>query len=385
MKEIYLDNSATTMADPEVVALMSEIMLRGYGNPASLHQKGVEAEKYVRRAKEQIAATLKCDPKSVYFTSGGTESNNWALRSAAEAYKRSGRHLITTAVEHPSVKNPMKALAEQGYEVTYLPVGREGQVSLEDLKSSLRPDTILVSVMYVNNEIGAVEPVEEIGAFLKSQYPDVLFHVDAIQAYGKYEIFPKRLGIDFLSVSGHKIHGPKGVGFLYVSDRVRLKPMILGGGQQKGMRSGTENVPGEAGLGLAAEKAFRDLKKNREILYQRKAQLTEGLRTIPDVSLNGFTDERSAPHIVSCSFRGVRSEVLLHALEDRGIFVSSGSACASSHPSEVSTLLAIGLRPEEQEGTIRFSMSEQTTEEEIRETIQALRELLPVLRRFTRR
>ena len=383
--EIYLDNSATTRVDPEVLALMKTVMDEDYGNAASLHKKGVEAEKYVRRAKEQIAETLKCAPQNIYFTSGGTESNNWAIRSAAEAYQRSGKHLITSSVEHPSVKNTMKYLSEQGYDVTWLPVDSDGLVSVEDVKNALRPDTILVSVMQVNNEIGAVEPIAEIGEMLHREKPDVLFHVDAIQSYGKYRINPKRMHIDLLSVSGHKLHGPKGVGFLYVSDRVKLRPLLYGGGQQKGMRSGTENVPGEAGLGLAAEKMYRNLDENTAGLYELKARLCSGLQQIEGTRINGKKDKSSAPHIISCSFSDVRSEVLLHALEDRGIYVSSGSACASSHPSEISTLLSIGLTKEEQEGTIRFSLSIHTKEAEIDETLQALQKILPVLRRYQRR
>ncbi len=383
--EIYLDNSATTRVDPEVLDLVKTIMDEDYGNAASLHRKGVEAEKYTRRAKEQIASTLKCEAKNIFFTSGGTESNNWAIRGTAESYARRGRHLITTSVEHPSVKNTMRYLEEQGYEVTWLPTDSDGRVSAEEVKAALRPDTILVSVMQVNNEIGAVEPVEEIGEMLHREAPEVIFHVDAIQSYGKYRIHPKRAHIDLLSVSGHKLHGPKGVGFLYVSDRVRLKPLIFGGGQQKGLRSGTENVPGEAGLGLAAEKIYRDFDANVEHLYEMKERLVTGLEKLEGARVNGKTGRDSAPQIVSCSFTGVRSEVLLHALEDRGIYVSSGSACASSHPSEISTLLSIGLSKEEQEGTIRFSLSIHTQAEEIDEALAAVAELLPVLRRYTRR
>ena len=385
MKEIYLDNSATTRVYPEVQGLVVRAMDEDFGNAASLHEKGVRAERLVREAKERIAATLKCEPKQIYFTSGGTESNNWAIIGTAMSRKRYGNHLITTSVEHPSVKNPMRFLEEQGFEVTYLRADEYGTVSVDDLRAAMRPETVLVSVMYVNNEIGAVEPIEAIGEFLSREWPEVWFHVDAIQAYGKYPIYPGKEKIDLLSVSGHKIHGPKGIGFLYVSDRVRLKPLLYGGGQQKGMRSGTENVPGEAGLGLAAEIMYKNLEANVTRMYQRKAELTEGLEQIEGAHVNGKKGRGSAPHIVSCSFDGVRSEVLLHALEERKIYVSSGSACSSSHPSEVSTLLAIGLPKEKQEGTIRFSFSEETTAEEIEETLQALRELLPVLRKFRRR
>ena len=384
-REIYLDNSATTAVAPEVRELVLRCMAEDYGNPASLHTKGVEAERFVKVAKSQLAATLKCEEKNIYFTSGGSESNNWAIIGAAEANRRRGKHLITTLIEHPSVKNPMKHLESEGWEVTYLPVDRDGIVSVDTLKEAVRPDTVLVSVMMVNNEIGAVEPIAEIGEMLSSEFPEVLFHVDAIQAYGKYRISPKRMHIDLLSVSGHKLHGPKGTGFLYISDRTKIRPLIYGGGQQKGMRSGTENVPGAAGLGLAAEILYKDLEANNERMYELKSLLIDGLEKIEGAHVNGKKDKNSAPHIVSCSFDNIRSEVLLHALEERGVYVSSGSACASSHPSEINTLLGIGLPKERQEGTIRFSLSIHTEEEEIRYTLSCLEELLPVLRKFIRK
>ena len=385
MAEIYLDNSATTRVYPEVASLMTKIMEEDYGNAASLHKKGMDAERYVKTAKEQIADTLRADPKNIFFTSGGTESNNWAITGAALANRRAGTKIVTTVIEHPSVRNVVRFLTEFGFTAAYLPVDRDGVVRLSDLEETVTPDTILVSVMYVNNEIGSVQPIAEIGAWLKKNRPGTLFHVDAIQAYGKYDIRPKKLGIDLMSVSAHKIHGPKGAGFLYVADGVKIRPLLQGGGQQKGMRSGTENVPGEAGMGLAAEIMYKNRAANVASMYARKQRLVEGLTQIEGAHVNGKNGQESAPHIVSCSFDGVRSEVLLHALEAEHIFVSSGSACASSHPSEITTLLAIGLKKEEQEGTIRFSFSEWTTDEEIDATLEALKRLLPVLRRFTRR
>ncbi len=384
--EIYLDNSATTRVAPEVIELMNRIMSEDYGNAASLHQKGVDAEKYIKKAKEQIASTLKVDTRTIYFTSGGTESNNWAIIGTALANKRAGNHLITTVIEHPSVKNTMRFLEEEfGFQVTYLPVDSNGILSVETLRHAIRPDTILVSCMYVNNEIGALEPIAEIGEMLANEHPNIYFHVDAIQAYGKYEIRPKKMHIDMLSCSGHKLHGPKGVGFLYINERVKIKPLIYGGGQQKGMRSGTENVPGAAGLGLAAEMMYTDFAAKIEGMRQRKERLIAGLSSIEGAHVNGLTDETSAPQIVSCSFEKIRSEVLLHALEERKIYVSSGSACSSSHPSEVNTLLAIGLTRESQEGTIRFSLNPETTDEEIDITLNAIREILAVLRKYVRR
>lgn len=385
IREIYLDNAATTRVDPDVSALALHCMQVTYGNPASLHEKGMEAEKYVKTARETIAETLRVDPKTILFTSGGTESNNLAVIGTALAKKRSGMHLVTTAVEHPSVRNPFRFLEEQGFEVTYLQPDAFGLVSAEDVRNAMRPDTILVSVMYVNNEIGAVEPVEAIGTMLKAEYPNATFHVDAIQAYGKYEIRPKKCGIDLLSASGHKIHAPKGTGFLYIGEQVKIRPILFGGGQQKNMRSGTENVPGEAALGLAAEKMYKNRAKNVASMYERKQQLIDGLLEIEGTHINGKIGKESAPHIVSCTFDGVRSEVLLHSLGRKGIYVSSGSACASSHPSEITTLAAIGLAKEKQEGTIRFSFSVDTSEADIRETLDALREILPALRRYVRR
>ena len=382
--EAYLDNSATTRVLPCVKDLMVEVMEVEYGNPSSLHKKGVEAEAQVRLARERIAKTLKAAEKNIYFTSGGTESNNMALIGAAMANRRAGMHLITSSVEHASVRQPMRFLEEQGFSVTYLPVDRTGKIRLDALADAIREDTILISVMYVNNEMGAVEPVEEIAQMIRRKKPDILFHVDAIQAYGKYEIRPKRQGIDLLSVSGHKIHGPKGIGFLYVGDSVKIKPIVFGGGQQKDLRSGTENVPGIAGLGLAAQEMYRDHQEKVERLYRLKEALVEGVASLDGTVVNGLTGRDSAPHIVSVSFEGVRSEVLLHALEEKGIYVSSGSACSSNHPSVSSTLKSIGVARDLLDSTIRFSFGMETVMDEITYTVDTLRQLLPMLRRYRR-
>lgn len=259
--QAYLDNSATTRCSEGVRDIVVKVMMEDFGNPSSRHDKGMEAEKYLREARMEIAATLKADEKEIYFTSGGTESDNWALIGTAMANKRAGKHIITTAIEHAAVIQPMIYLQEQGFEVSYIPVDRYGRIDLQKFSDAIREDTILVSTMYVNNEIGTLEPIEEIGKIIKEKNPKALWHVDAIQAYGKYRIYPKKLGIDMLSVSGHKLHGPKGVGFLYVRNGVKIHPLILGGGQQKGMRSGTDNVPGIAGLGCAAKEAYTDFDK----------------------------------------------------------------------------------------------------------------------------
>ena len=268
--ECYLDNAATTRPFSEVCDLVTRVMYEDFGNPSSLHMKGVIAERYVRQAREQIAKTLKCAAKNIVFTSGGTESNNMALIGSALANARAGKHIITTCFEHAAVYEPLLYLEKMGYEVTYLPVDSMGHVSEETLENALRKDTILVSTMLVNNEVGAILDVEKFSKIVKAFNKDIIFHVDAIQAYGKMNIYPKRMGIDLLSVSGHKIHGPKGTGFLYVGDKVKIHPYIHGGGQQQGMRSGTENVPGIAGLSLAAEKMYANLEENRKHLYELK-------------------------------------------------------------------------------------------------------------------
>ena len=304
-----------------------------------------------------------------------------ALIGAAMANRRAGNHLITTRIEHASVYNPMAFLEQQGFEVTYLKVDGEGHISLKELEESIRPDTILVSVMHVNNEIGAVEPVAEIGALIHRVNPAILFHVDAIQSYGKYEIRPKRENIDLLSVSGHKIHGPKGVGFLYIDQRVKIHPLLYGGGQQRDLRSGTENVPGIAGLGAAAEEIYRDHAGKVEHLVKLKNHMSTRMGEIPEATVNSRMDLESAPQIVSVSFAGVRSEVLLHALEEKGVYVSSGSACSSNHPAISGTLKAVGVKKELLDSTLRFSFGMFNTLEEVDYAVDALKELLPVLTR----
>ena len=380
--EAYFDNSATTKVLDCVKDAVVDAMCVNYGNAAAKHRKGVEAENLIREAKKAIADTLKVQEKEILFTSGGTESNNTALIGTALANRRAGKHLITTGVEHPSIYTPRSFLEEMGFEVTYLPVDHLGHISLEDLEKAIREDTILVSVMYVNNEVGAVEPIEAISQCIKKKNPKTLFHVDAIQAYGKYKIRPKKQGIDLLSVSGHKIHAPKGVGFLYIRDGVKIRPILFGGGQQKGMRSGTENVPGCVGLGVAAREAYKDFDARIEKLYTLREHLIAGLKPLGGVTINGSEDRTNAPQIVSASFEGVRSEVLLHALEDKGVYVSSGSACSSNHPGISGTLKGIGVKKELLDSTIRFSLGDLNTEEEVDYAIGVLGELLPVLRRY---
>ena len=382
--EAYFDNSATTRCYPEVAEIVVKTMTEDFGNPSAMHLKGVEAEKYVREAAQTLAKILKVNEKEIIFTSGGTESNNLALFGGADANKRSGNHIITTSVEHAAVGQPAERLEQMGYEVTIVPVDHRGVVQLEALEKALRPDTILVSTMYVNNEVGAVMPVEEIAKLVHEKSPKALYHVDAIQAFGKYRIYPKKAGIDMLSVSSHKIHGPKGVGFLYINEKARIQPQILGGGQQAGMRSGTDNVPGIAGLGVAAKMVYTDFDEKIEHLYQLKERLAEGFLKLPDVRLNGMEIREGAPQILSASFLGVRSEVLLHTLEEKGIYVSAGSACSSHKRKAAGTLSAMGMEAAQRESTLRFSFSEENTFEEVDYALEVIGQVLPMLRRYSR-
>ena len=383
--EVYFDNSATTRCYDSVKDIVVKAMTEDFGNPSAMHLKGVEAEKYIKSSAESLARLLKVQEKEILFTSGGTESDNLALIGATFANKRSGNHIITTSVEHPAVSQPALFLQEQGFEVTYLPVDSRGVVKMDALKAVLREDTILVSVMYVNNEVGAVMPVEEIAALVHEKSPRALFHVDAIQAFGKYRIYPKKMGIDLLSVSGHKIHGPKGVGFLYINEKAKIQPQILGGGQQGGMRSGTDNVPGIAGLGTAAVEIYKNLEENVENMYRLKEYIAQGLEKIGDIRINGMDLREGAPQILSISVMGVRSEVLLHSLEERGIYVSAGSACSSHKRKPSATLAAMGMSKDQIESTVRLSFCEENTIEEADYFLQVMGELVPMLRRYSRR
>ena len=355
--EAYLDNSATTKCAAEVVETAVKVMSEDYGNPSSKHMKGVDAEKYIREAKEVIAKTLKCQDKEILFTSGGTESNNMAIIGTAMANKRKGMHCIVSSVEHSSVKEPFNFLEKEGFRITYLPVDKDGIVDIEALKDALDAETILVSVMYVNNEIGAVEPIEEIGHIIKDYNPDIVFHVDAIQAYGKYKIYPKKFGIDLLSVSGHKIHGPKGSGFLFINDKTRIKPIIYGGGQQKNLRPGTEPTEFIASFEAAVKAYPADLSHYKEL----NEHLRERLARMEEVYIN--SPDNSVDNILSFSVLGVRSEIMLHSLEEKEIYVSSGSACSKGKKSSVPD--AFGMNAERADSTIRVSFSMETTKEDI--------------------
>ena len=380
--EIYLDNSATTRCFPEVADLIHQILCEDYGNPSSMHHKGVEAESYVRDAKETLAKILKVNEKEILFTSGGTESDNIAIMGVAMANHRAGRHMITTRVEHPAILQTMKYMESQGFEVTYLDVDEKGCICLEQLEQAIRPDTILVSIMHTNNEIGTLQPIAQAGALIKRCNPNTLFHVDAVQGFGKARIYPRKMKIDLMSVSAHKIHGPKGVGFLYIGEKVKIKPIMYGGGQQEGMRSGTENVPGYAGMAKAAQMLYEQLEAETDYLYDLRQYFIEQVEKIDGAFVNGAPGREGAPHIVSVTIPGVRAQVLLNELSAKyHICISAGSACSTHKPQLSVTLLAIGLDKEQAVETLRFSFSVFTTRQEIDTCLDALYSIVPEQRK----
>ncbi|QSZ27909.1 cysteine desulfurase [Aceticella autotrophica] len=383
--EVYLDNSATTRVRSEAIEEMVRVMDINYGNPSSIHLKGYEAEKILNEARHNVAELINCEDSEIVFTSGGTESNNLALRGIAEIMKKRGNHIISSKIEHPSVLNVLKQLEEEGFVVTYLDVDEAGKIDLKELKEAISSKTILISIMSVNNEIGTIEPVESI-AVLTAQYELAVFHVDGVQAAGKIEINVKNDNIHLLSLSGHKIHGPKGIGALYIKKKVRIKPIILGGGQERNLRSGTENLPGIAGFGIACKLSKEEFKGNAERLRILKKRLYDGISAeIRDIHLNGPEINDGAPQILNVSFPGVKSEVLLHALEEKGIYVSPGSACSNRKNGVSHVLKSIGLKRELAESAIRFSFGYFNTEEEIDYTVSVLKEKVSFLRKYMRR
>ena len=376
--EIYLDNSATTKPYQEVVDKMVYALTTDYANPSSLHRKGIEVEKNIKAIRQDIARTIGVKDKEIYFTSGGTESNNAIIRGVSNLYKKRKNHIISTEIEHPSVLNTLKDLEDDGFEVTYLKVDKEGKINIEELKNSIKPSTSLITIMHVNNEIGTIQPIEEIGKYLKTLKDKVYFHVDAVQSYAKINFKPSRYNIDFMSVSGHKLHGPKGIGFMYIKENNRLKPILTGGGQEIGVRSGTENVPGIYGLGEAVKILNEDLNQTIERIAKLKNLLKEEIvKNIDDIKIN--SPEDGVCHILNISFKDIRGEVLLHYLEQKGIYVSTGSAC-SSKKKGIHVLNAIGLTANEIEGAIRFSLSDLNTEEEMIEVVKILKESVSDLR-----
>ena len=385
MTEIYFDNSATTRPYPSVVDIVVKTMTDDYGNPSSMHQKGVDAERYLKETSRILSDILKVQEKEIYYTSGGTESDNWAIIGSALAKRRAGMHVVTTQVEHPAVSEAFRYLEEQGFTVSRIGVDENGRIRLDELGDALTAQTVLVSVMAVNNEIGTVMPLKEIRTLMRKKSPQALFHVDATQAFGHFRIYPKEIGIDLLAASAHKFHGPKGVGFLYADSAVRLLPLIVGGGQQKGMRSGTDNVPGIAGMGEAARESYRDLEEKQAYLSGLRDYFIARTAELPDVRIHTPEGDAAAPHIVNVSFTGVGSEVLLHALEDRGIYISAGSACSTHKRSKSPTLTAMEIPEKEIGSSVRFSFDISNTREEIDAAVKALAGLLPLLRRYRAR
>lgn len=386
MKEIYFDNSATTKPDEAVVQEMLYMLTEAYANPSSLHRLGVQAEQKINDAREKVAKVLKVNPKEIIFTSGGTEANNIAILGAAKAYIRSGKHIITTRIEHPSVLNTFKALEKDGYQVTYLSVDQNGCINMDELLQELRSDTVLVSVMHVNNEVGAVHDIAAIGQAIKAKNPNTLFHVDAVQSFGKLVISPTKINVDLLSISSHKIHGPKGVGALYIRKGVKIIPIHYGGEHESGLRSGTENVPGIVGFGKAAQLAYTDLDANYQKVLEIKTALFNGLiQQFEDIQLIGPSIEEGLPYILNVAFGGIRAEVLLHALEDKEIYVSSGSACSSKKTKASHVLTAMGVGQKYLDCSIRFSFSRMNEIEQVEQCIDRMKPMIDMLKRFRRR
>ncbi|MHC1747519.1 MAG: cysteine desulfurase family protein [Cellulosilyticaceae bacterium] len=381
-KEIYLDHAATTKPHKTVIDCVAKTMNDIYGNPSSLHKKGIEAENTLKEAADYFGKTLGCTKEEIIFTSGGTESNNTAILGAAFAHQRRGKKIITTPIEHASVKEVLTYLGNQDFEICVVPVDENGVIDLDVLKQEINEQTILVTMMHVNNEISSIEPIEAIGKMIKQCNEKTLFHVDAVQSYTKIPIQVKKSKIDLLSISSHKFYGPRGVGILYKNKDARITNLMYGGGQQKNLRSGTENVPGVAGMYCAAKQAFENYKDHTEHYSNCKKYLYEQIMArIPDVTLNGPAVSEGAPHILNIAFADVRAEVLLHTLEMKNIFVSSGSACSNNNKTQ-STLGAIGRSGQALDNAIRFSFGIDNTLEDLEYVVTTLEKELPMLRKY---
>lgn len=379
MRRIYLDHSATTPVDPQVAELMLKYLTEYYGNPSSVHLFGREVKKAVDEARNQVASLIGSDPSEIIFTGGGTESDNLAIQGAARARGSKGKHLITSAIEHHAVLDTFKYLAKNGYEITIIPVNEEGLVSVEDVRKAIRPDTILISIMHANNEVGSIQPVEEIGKIAREK--GILFHVDAVQSLGKIPVNVQEINADLLTISSHKIYGPKGVGALYIRKGVRISPLVFGGGQERKIRSGTENVPGIIGFGKACELAGQRLEEEASQLVKLRDKLIDGiLERIKDVKLNGPRGEKRLPNNVNVSINYVEGESLLLSLDMIGIAASSGSACTSGSLDPSHVLLAMGLPHEVAHGSLRFSLGRQNTEEDIEYVLEELPKIVDRLR-----
>lgn len=374
--EVYFDNSATTKPYDEVIEVMVDAMKNYYGNPSSAYSLGIKAEQKINESREIVASTLNCTRDEIIFTSGGSESNNFLIRG----FLKAGSHIITTKIEHPSVLNTCKELEKEGVKVTFLNVDSKGKIDLQELESSINKDTQLVTIMHVNNEIGIVQDIESIGKFIKEKSSRIKFHIDAVQSYGKYKIDVQKCKIDLLSASGHKIHGPRGIGVAYVRKGLMPRPLIYGGGQERNFRSGTENLAAVVGFAKATEKIYKQRVQNFEKVSKIKNYFIGKVKNIPNIKINS-EGEDYAPYVLSISFAGVRGEVLLHMLEEKEIYVSTGSACSARGNKDSDVLNVIGLRSENIKGTIRFSFSDYNTKEEVDYTIEVLENALKFLRR----
>ena len=382
---IYFDNAATTRAADEVAERVRYMLLENFGNPSAQSMMGVRAENELNDARKIMAKSINALPEEIYFTSGGTEDDNWAIFGTAEGYKRSGKHMITTSIEHPAVSEPMERLRQKGWDITVLDVDKNGYIDLDALRDSIREDTVLVSIILVNNEVGTIQDVAAVGKLIKEKNPKTLFHADAVQAFGKYPIDVRKMNIDMLSMSGHKIHGPKGVGFFYMKKGLKVRPIIYGGGQERGQRSATENTPGIVGLAKAVELAMENMNASHEKVMEVKRTLAEGiLRDIPKTHINGPSIEEASPYVLNVSFNGLRSEVLLHALEEKEVYVSAGSACSSKMKGGSHVLRSLGLSEERIEGAVRFSFCRYNTVDEAAACLEILKEKTAFLRKYMR-
>lgn len=378
---IYMDNAATTKMAPEVLQAMLPYLTEAYGNPSGMYSIGGEAQKAVTDAREKIAGVLGAQTNEIYFTAGGSESDNWALKAAAEAYEGVGKHIITSKIEHHAVLHCCEYLEKKGYSVTYVDVDEDGIIRLDELEKAIRPDTILISVMWANNEIGTIQPIQEIGVIARAH--NILFHTDAVQAFGQIPIHVDECNIDMLSSSAHKLNGPKGMGFLYIRKGVKIRSLIHGGHQERSRRAGTENVPGIVGFGAAAERAFATMEARAEQeIALRDYMIQRILREIPYCRINGHAGKR-LPNNVNISFQFIEGESLLIKLDMLGICASSGSACTSGSLDPSHVLLAIGLPHETAHGSLRLTLSEDTTEEEADRTIEAVKEVVGELREMS--
>lgn len=385
-RQIYLDNAATTPLLPEVMDEITRCLAEDFGNPSSLHRLGLQSERRIKDSRNSIARLMNVPTEDVIFTSGGTESNNLAILGATRARNRYGKHCITTQIEHSSILNTFGYLEGEGWDISYLPVDNHGILDLDKLKDAIKPDTVLVSIGYVNSEIGSIQPIREIGMFLKSNHPDIIFHSDAVQAFGRLNLKPLDWGLDLMSASGHKVHGPKGVGILYIRKGTPLATLQWGGGQEMGIRSGTENLSGIAGFGKAAELLHQFMDRDDNTIAGMKKALAEGIaKAVPEAVLNGPMPDRGAPHILNISIPGIRGETLLHVLESHGVYVSTGSACSSRRTKISHVLYAIGVTGPVAEGAIRLSLSYMSDPDELSSVPDILRESVDQVKKFTRR